>query len=160
MISWSAIWGLVGIIMGLLLVIAIVSRDTKMWEAFGLGLLFFGVVGRSVMHSDLKDARASGKKWKLVDEGIQRVYAQGKEETIRWEQIRRMKWVRWTGMILRWEESKEEHQRRSGTFKAEFRYDVMFRQYRAVLRIDSGEARELVSVMVKKTGMSYEKLVA
>ena len=129
--------------------------------AFCIGtVVFIFVFTRMCLRPDSHDIHESGKTWKVTDAGLQRVYPPDKTETIRWEQIRHMKWVRWNGLIVRWEESKAEHQQRGGIFKKEFRWDGLYRTFRAKLRVQQVEARELISMAEDKTGLSYEKLVA
>jgi hypothetical protein len=93
----------------------------------------------------------------VTEAGLERVYLSGNAETIHWEQIRHMKWVRWNGLIVRWEESKAEHQQRVVYFKEEFRWDGLYRSFRAKLRVQHAEARELISMMKNKTDLRYEK---
>jgi hypothetical protein len=115
---------------------------------------FILIFTRICLRGSLRDLRASGKTWKVTDAGLQRVYPSGKAETIRWEQIRRMKWVKWCGLIVRWEESKAEHRQRGVAFKEEFRWDRVYRTFRATLSVRQDEARALISIAGEKTGLS------
>jgi len=82
--------------------------------------------------------------------GFQRIYPSGEAEIIRWDQIRHMKWARFLGLTIRWEESKGEHQSRSKIFRDEFRLDSFCRQYRAALFVQKEEAGTLTSIAKNK----------
>ncbi len=136
------------------------SHDWKFF-AEGVGIAMVLIVWVSIgIRGSLRDKLESGLSWMQTDDGLQRVYPSGKRETIRWEQIRHMRWVRFYGLIVRWEEPKDERQRRSGVFKEEFQWDWVYRQYRANLDVQKDEARELMSAMQNKTGLSDEQLMA
>ncbi|MGA2139056.1 MAG: hypothetical protein ABSH14_09370 [Verrucomicrobiia bacterium] len=159
-IFWPVTYIFTGIIICGFLFAAAVSHNLKYWLFFlgagGVLVIFVQMCLRSTLHDMLK----SGESWKLTDAGLQRVYPSGKPETIRWEQIRHMRWVRYTGLIIRWDESKAEHQNRSKAFKDEFQWDWVYRQYQMYLLVQQDEARELLAIAENKTGLSYERLAA
>jgi hypothetical protein len=158
--GWPVFYILTGIVIGLCLLCAILVNDLKMWLLFAGVSGFLVVFVQMCLRGALHDMLASGKTWRLTGAGLQRVYPSGKAETIRWEQIRHMKWGRYSGLIVRWEESKTEYRQRSGAFKDEFRRDWVYRQFQEVLLVQQNEARELIAIAENKTGLSYERLVA
>ena len=162
-VVWPMIWLIAAVVSGLVLLCGGMLALNHDWynAAFCLGtVVFVFVFTRMCLRPGDADMRKSGKYWKLTDAGLQRVYPKGTTETIRWEQIRRMRWIRWYGLIVRWEESKAEHQERSGSFKEEFRWDGLYQTFRLRLTVRQGEARELISIAENKTGLSYEQIVA
>lgn len=159
-ITWPVIYILAGFVISSLLFAAFVSHSLKYWLFFGGVAGFLVIFVQMCLRGALRDVQKSGKMWKATEAGLRRVYPTGVTETIRWEQIRHMRWVRWNGLIIRWDESKAEHQQRGGAFKEEFRWDELYRTFRAKLRVQQEEARELITMAEHKTGLSYEKLVA
>src|SRR5215831_9892952 len=154
-ISWPVIYILAGFVICSLLFAAVSSHSLKDRLFFGGTASFLVIFGQICLRDSLRDMQKSGKTWKVTDAGLQRVYPLGETETIRWEQIRHMRWVRWNGLIIRWDESKAEHQQRRGAFKEEFRWDGLYRTFRAKLRVQQAEARELISIVGDKTGLSH-----
>ena len=144
----------------MLLAFSLAARSMHSWTPLleGLGftavlLVFCTVVIRSV-HRDRAQPASS---WMLTDAGLQRVYESGERETIRWEQVRHMKWVRRFGLILRWEESDAERHHRGSAFKEEFKWDWFYRQYRTTLNVQKAEAEELKSAMRDKTSAAQSR---
>jgi len=154
-IGWPVFHILTGIVVCGLLFAAVVSHNIKDWLFFAGVAGFLVIFERICLRGGLHDMLASGKTWKLTSSGLQRVYPAGKEETIRWEQIRAMRWVRYTGLIIHWEESKAEHQNRSKAFKDEFQWDWVYRQFQMYLKVQQNEGRELIAIAENKTGLRY-----
>jgi hypothetical protein len=92
-------------------------------------------------------------KWLLTDDGLERVYTVEKRETIRWEQIQQMKYIRYFGLLIWWQESMPDS--RIEEFRDEFqkKMDVMKGRYRCGLCIGEDEGRELISIWQKKVGL-------
>jgi hypothetical protein len=154
-IGWPVFYILTGIVVCGLLFVAVVSHNLK-YCLFFVGVASFIVIFcRICLRGALHDMLASGKTWKLTSVGLQRVYPAGEAETIRWDQIRHMRWVRYTGLIIRWEESKAEHQNRSKAFKDEFQWDWVYRQFQMYLKVQQDEGRELIAIAENKTGLHY-----
>ncbi len=130
------------IVIGMFALIAITSHNRNMWVFCCAVIAFIILFGRLCLRSGLKDLE-SGPKWMLAANGLQRLYPSGKGETILWEQIRYMKWIRYNGLIVRWEEPKSSY--RGKGFKREFKYDWVYRQFRTVLRVQQDEATKLIS---------------
>ena len=144
-----------------LIALSVGAWRTHNWKVFAAGLGFALVLfawTSIVFRGALRRRMSSGRSWMLTDDGLQRNYPDGQRETIRWEQIRHMRWVPLYGLIVRWEEPKSEHQHRDTAFKQEFKWDPLHRQYRANLDVQSDEAQELMSAMQSKSGLSYEQL--
>jgi hypothetical protein len=150
-------WGFVIVVVALLLLcFSFGVWDLHSWKPLAEGVTFAVIVlvwARIAIRGALRDRLESGLSWMLTDDGLARVYPSQEREAIRWEQIRYMKWVRGYGLIVRWEESNAEHQRRSRAFKNEFRWDWVYRQYRAVLDVQKDEAKELMSAVQEKIGL-------
>jgi hypothetical protein len=151
---------LTGFVVCSLLFAAVISHNLKDWLFFGGVAVFLIVFAQVCLRSGQRDILKLGKTWKMANAGLQRIYPSAEAEIIRWEQIRHMKWVRFYGLIVRWEETKAEHQHRSATFRDEFQWDWVYRQYRTTLRVQKEEARELISLAENKTGMSYKRMTA
>jgi hypothetical protein len=127
----------------------------------GLGLIAVMVIGSGIIiRSARRDRSTARPTWMLTDQGLERIYPSGERETIRWEQIRHMKWVALYGLILRWEETQGGHPQRCLPFRQEFRWDSVHRQYRANLSVQKDEARRLMSAVQEKTGVAYERVGA
>jgi hypothetical protein len=146
-ISYPLIWFFIGLVICLLVFAAFVSRDMEM----SLYLLGAGVLLIILVFWCMRSSRPSwitARTWRLADAGLQRVYPSGETEVIRWEQIRHMKWARFLGLTIRWEESKGEHQHRSKIFRDEFGWNnrVVLHQYRATLFVQKEEAEALTSI--------------
>lgn len=75
--------------------------------ATGLGGILF--VALFIAGFQWWSMRANDKRrvWVLTDEGLQRVSPSGERETIPWEQVRKMIWARYIGLIINWRPSTE-----------------------------------------------------
>jgi hypothetical protein len=146
--SYPMIWFFIGLVICLLVFAAIVSHDVKMCLYFAGAGVFLIIFTQFGMRS--RPAYITARTWRLTDTGFQRIYPSGEAEIIRWDQIRHMKWARFLGLTIRWEESKGEHQSRSKIFRDEFRLDSFCRQYRAALFVQKEEAGTLTSIAKNK----------
>ena len=81
-------------------------------------------------------------KWWLSDSGLEREYQKGRE-TIRWNQIVSMKWARYAGLTVRWNESNPDQ--RSEDFKSEFKYDSLNQSYIWTLKVQRDDASQIIS---------------
>jgi hypothetical protein len=95
---------------------------------------------RFCLRLSLERAKASPRRWLLADDGLVRLYDASKRETIRWEQIRDMRWGKHLGIKVGWEEFKQDH--RLPEFRDEFRKPETER-YWCWIRVREAEAREL-----------------
>ncbi len=105
----------------------------------GSSIVVFWFV-RFGLRTSLEIAKASPRRWLLTDDGLVRLYDSGQREIIRWEQIQDMRWGRYLGLKVRWEESKRDHHSRQ--FRDEFRKWKSGR-YWCWIRIGETDAREL-----------------
>jgi hypothetical protein len=93
--------------------------------------------------------RETDTKWLLTDGGLERVYAAEKRETIRWEQIQEMRYIRYLGLLIWWQESMPDS--RIEEFQDELQIKMDGRgRYRCGLCIGEDEGRELISIWQKK----------
>jgi hypothetical protein len=95
---------------------------------------------RFCVRMSLERVKANPRKWLLTNEGLVRLYGSGERETIRWEQIRDMRWGRHVGLKIKWEEPR--HDNRVQEFQDEFRKPQTGR-YLCWIRVREAEAREL-----------------
>jgi hypothetical protein len=89
----------------------------------------------------LERAKESTRRWFLTDAGLTRCYDSDERETIRWEQIRDVRWARYSGLKVSWEESKRDD--RLFEFQSEFRKQQNGR-YWCLIRIGESEAQKIM----------------
>ena len=140
---WWILFVLTGILsVSLLLIFSWIYHKDHDWHdlAFAVGYPICAIwFIRFCFRTSLERAKADPKKWLLADDGLVRVYSLEERETIRWEQIRDMRWGRHLGLKVRWEESKHDH--RSQQFLDEFRKPIAI--YECWIIVGQDEAREL-----------------
>src|SRR5258708_25104761 len=81
--------------------------------ATGLGAMLFAALVIAGFQWWSLHASDKRRVWLLTDEGLQRVDPDGERETIPWEQIRKMIWTRYVGLIINWRPAPEPGETKS-----------------------------------------------
>ena len=143
-ITWPLWRVLTGIVVFLALLAGVITffpdhnwRFLAEMVAFSAATIWFV---RFTFRSAVKKAATNPNKWLLANDGLVRLYGSGQRETIRWEQIRFMKWGKHVGVRIVWEESERDH--RSQEFRDEIRTPQAGR-CGGWIRVGEGEAREM-----------------
>jgi hypothetical protein len=134
------IYLLAAVVIAMLLAIGIWVKETRLMMILtSIFLVFFTWL---CLRPDSGEPRAR-PGWLLTGLGLERIYKDKTRETIRWNQIASMRWVRFYGLIIHWDEL--EPAARSTEFKREFKSDSLYRTNRAILRVQSEEASKVIS---------------
>src|SRR5882724_5843341 len=114
---WKLVWLYAGFLLGpliLLLVITAWFGVVSGSEAVtGLGAMLFAALVIAGFQWWSLHASDKRRVWLLTDEGLQRVAPDGERETIPWEQIRKMIWTRYVGLIINCRPSPEPGETKS-----------------------------------------------
>lgn len=141
-ITYPVFWAIAYAIILLYLVIIFIvpNRETfVIWIVVTVSVLGFTKIclRAALRESDKKP------KWILDDAGLVRGYSSTKTELIRWEDIQHMKWVKYVGLVIRWND--EHRKQRSKAFQKEFRFEpVVYRQFGTIMRVQEDEAVDIM----------------
>lgn len=137
----AMMWGIIG----MMFIAGLMVHDFTIWLLGAVTALFFVVYTRYQRNRVARRSTPS-KTWLLTDAGLQRVYTDPPaRETIPWNSIERMRWVRYLGLLFFWNESGQ----RCEAFRNEFEESDFAGLYRGVLNIDEKEADEVAELWLK-----------
>ena len=149
-IRWSMVRILFGSVMLLMLVAAIIARDREIWLITGVMLIGFPLYFKFMQRQSLTTQAARAKTWVQTDDGLRCTYGEPPEtETIRWEQIQRLRWLRPSGLLIFWRESGP----RSPQFLDTFHEGDLAGVYRGLIRVRMREADEIAAGWLKHRGL-------
>jgi hypothetical protein len=140
--GWKPLGIAFGVVLGVVLVTGISTHDLEICLT-AVGLAVAVAIYFWLMRAwSIRGRRAEARIWVETDSGLQCTYGEPPEtETIRWSQIRRMRWNGAGGLLVIWEESAT----RGPQFRDEFHEGDIAGEYRASLRVRKPEADALMA---------------
>lgn len=141
---WRVLWAFAAVPFAFMVLVSLVTGNLDALEmcALTIGLVIgFGVIIQRI-------SRPGRPMWLINDEGLIRYYASGGQKKITWEQIQDMKYVRYIGLIFRWNEPQPGRNKQ-----------VLYAEVRENIGVQEDEAKELISLWQKRPStMSGESL--
>jgi len=149
-LPWKPLGALMGVVTATILMAALVSHRWETGLVFAAMALVLPVYFRFMRKLSIKDMTTRPRSWMLTDDGLMRVYNDPPErETIRWSHIQRMRWMKFKGLDLLWEESTPHHAR----LRQEFREADLAGLLRGSIAVGEKQADEIAALWLEKRSL-------